>query len=44
MISTLSPSDKIAALAYVDSLAGKLLPPMPPPGKVNIGKPGTKNP
>lgn len=36
VIALLSPADKAAVLAYIDALAGKPLPPMPDPGKVNV--------
>ena len=42
VVALLSASDKASVLAYVDSLAGKPLPPMPDPGKVKIGQPAKK--
>ena len=36
VLDTLSPADKAAVLGYIDSMAGKPLPPMPNPGKVNV--------
>lgn len=42
VIATLSAADKTSVLSYIDGMAGKPLPPLPNPGKVNIGTPGPK--